>query len=246
MKRTTPDEFVKPRPKVRTKKISFVRIYSGIEELPIGSEHENDERINLSWNRIRAIPQNLESLRCLRSLDLTGNKIEIIPSSLGCLTILKRLELSDNKIRFIAPEIGELKTLTFLGLNSNKLKFLPVEVCNLLNLRHLQVANNDLATIPTGLARLTRLQSVMLQNNPDIQVPIQIGSLTETKIYIGWSAILDEPNDRNRRNGKRLKKNWERAVGLVTMFHIQFGCDSPILESTFSSCQFLSTETLVQ
>lgn len=57
----------------------------------------------------------------LNKLDLSGNQIKGLPENIGNLTNLKHLNLSHNQIATLPPSLGHLKNLRHLDLRNNNL-----------------------------------------------------------------------------------------------------------------------------
>lgn len=57
----------------------------------------------------------------LNKLDLSGNQIKGLPENIGNLTNLKHLNLSHNQIATLPPSLGHLKNLKHLDLRNNNL-----------------------------------------------------------------------------------------------------------------------------
>src|ERR1035437_9489485 len=65
---------------------------------------------------ISVIPDEIGSLKNLRTLGLYGNKIAQLPASIGKLTHLEVLYIDGNPIKELPESIGELKNLRILGI----------------------------------------------------------------------------------------------------------------------------------
>ncbi|MBM0278412.1 Imm1 family immunity protein [Micromonospora tarensis] len=64
-------------------------------------------------------------LTALTRLDLTGNRLAALPESLGNLTALTRLAVTDNQLTALPESLGNLTGLTRLDLAGNRLTVLP-------------------------------------------------------------------------------------------------------------------------
>lgn len=65
---------------------------------------------------ISVIPEEIGSLKNLRTLGLYGNKIAQLPASIGGLTHLEVLYIDGNPIKELPESIGDLKNLRILGI----------------------------------------------------------------------------------------------------------------------------------
>lgn len=63
----------------------------------------------------------LERLKNLVSLNLSGNRLTALPTSIGSLNCLEILDASNNDLRELPPTIGDLQTLQTLNITGNPL-----------------------------------------------------------------------------------------------------------------------------
>ena len=86
----------------------------------------NLKLLDMSGNNINEIDGNLiKGLSSLVELDLSKNKIRYIPNNIQFLTFLEVLRISNNQLLEIPEELGVLTRLKKLFLNENSLQFLP-------------------------------------------------------------------------------------------------------------------------
>src|SRR5207302_593359 len=94
--------------------------------------------------------------RNARSLDLSGNRLTALPPEVGQLSALTSLNLSDNRLAVLPPEIGRLSALTTLNLCGNQLTVLPPEMGDLSSTVSLHLSDNPLQEpLPSLVARGT-------------------------------------------------------------------------------------------
>lgn len=60
-----------------------------------------------------------------RTLDVSGNKLSALPPEIGKLKRLTIFKCSGNKIRYLPPEIGKCKLLEELVASENELSDVP-------------------------------------------------------------------------------------------------------------------------
>ena len=86
----------------------------------------NLKLLDMSGNNINEIDGNLiKGLSSLVELDLSKNKIRYIPNNIQFLTFLEVLKISNNQLLELPEELGVLTRLKKLFLNENSLQFLP-------------------------------------------------------------------------------------------------------------------------
>jgi GTPase SAR1 family protein len=100
--------------------------------------------LDLSANRLRALPPEIAQLTSLRTLTLAGNQLSLLPPEISQLTNLTALDLSGNELATLPSEIGRLRNLQRLWLNGNRLTGLPPEISQLPRLQELRLADNPL------------------------------------------------------------------------------------------------------
>ncbi|XP_028758690.1 receptor-like protein EIX2 [Neltuma alba] len=106
--------------------------------------------LNLRGNVLNAIPEALQNMTSLRSLDLSDNTIDFVP-----LCNLDSVPLW----------LGEFRSLTHLNLARNKLTgFFPVAILNISSVKFLDLSSNNL-TSAVPLWFIKRVQHVNLTNN---------------------------------------------------------------------------------
>jgi hypothetical protein len=118
---------------------------------------QNVLSLDLSKNRLAALPREISLLQSVTWLSLSSNNLRSIPASIGELTALKKLVLSGNMVSLLPPTFGRLNSLKELDLSSNRLLSLPLEIGMLSALVELNLAHNKLCELPLEFSRLTSL-----------------------------------------------------------------------------------------
>jgi internalin A len=77
-------------------------------------------------------------------LDLQGKQLSSLPENIDSLTSLYSLNLSCNKLTSLPESIGNLTSLNCLDLSCNQLTKLPKSISNLINLKSLVLEDNYL------------------------------------------------------------------------------------------------------
>ncbi|CAK8720199.1 MAG: hypothetical protein CDV28_1588 [Candidatus Electronema aureum] len=108
--------------------------------------------LDLSLNKLTALPPELFQLRYLTWLNLSGNQLNSLPSAISKLTNLTWLNLSGNQLNSLPSAISKLTNLTWLDLSGNQLNSLPLEICKLPELETLRLGDNPLVSPPLEIA----------------------------------------------------------------------------------------------
>lgn len=126
--------------------------------------------LDISYNHIHDIPQQIGQLVLLKELRCSFNKISSIPDTIGRLKRLRILLLNANRLIKIPSELGKLEQLEELNLNENLLEQLPNTLALCPVLRSLKLHNNRLKTIPFELADVLTLEELVCENNPELEM----------------------------------------------------------------------------
>ncbi|XP_069491569.1 PH domain leucine-rich repeat-containing protein phosphatase 2 isoform X2 [Ambystoma mexicanum] len=122
--------------------------------------------LNLSHNRLGALPVQLCQICTLTELNLSCNGLTQLPMEIGHLLCLQTLNLDGNALTCLPDELGNLHQLSFLGLSFNDLLTVPKVYDKLITLDKLSMAGNQLETLSLGLlSTMTHLKYVDLRMN---------------------------------------------------------------------------------
>ena len=123
-----------------------------------------DFRLDLSRQKLKAVPPEIFQFTELRELNLSSNKISIFPPEIKVFTHLAALNFSNNKIVEVPVEIGTLKHLKTIHINRNEITTLPQETGQLTKLEILDMWSNELDSLPSSIQHLKRLKVLELRN----------------------------------------------------------------------------------
>lgn len=127
------------------------------------------------------LPQNMDDLVYLDSLNCNGWKLDALPGEIGKLTNLRGLTLSNNNLTLLPGEIGALENLQWMDLHSNALKTIPGEIGLLSDLQYLNLSRNQLETLPPEIGNLEQLEILDLGSNHWLHLPDELGKLQHLK-----------------------------------------------------------------
>ncbi|XP_038075684.1 leucine-rich repeat protein 1-like [Patiria miniata] len=164
--------------------------YPVLERFPKGLESLRVNGCGLS----RVDPRILE-LKSLRALDLSGNRIRALPNDPGQLSALAELKVANNLLERLPPSLclSSLRTsLQFLDLAGNSLKFFPPQICDLASLLRLNVANNQLTSLPEHFGQLSRLRFFSAAENQIEVLPFSFMDLAMEEVDFSGNCFKCE------------------------------------------------------
>lgn len=116
------------------------------------------------------------------SIDLSREKLTAIPPIVYRFTEIKTLNLSKNKIELLGDSILVFKHLETLNLTKNKMYSIPFAIFQLSTLRQLLLAENHIERIPHEIEQLTALETLDLYYNAVNFISPQLKTLPNLKI----------------------------------------------------------------
>ena len=145
------------------------------------------EELLIGHNPISKLPDNLESLKNLKSLSINSTQIKEFPSDLSALESLETIGLDHNEFKKVPDPILTLPSLTRLRLNNNKLTDLKFIDERLEGLESIYLYSNDLKQIDCEIENLKSLKELLIFGNQIDSIPDCIGSLTNLEKLEIWS-----------------------------------------------------------
>ena len=139
--------------------------------------------LDLSFNQIGSLPNDLERLSSLNHLNLSNNSLEVLPSSICSLSSLVVLKLSHNRLSALPDHIGDhLQNLTELALDSNRLNHLPKSLARAENLEYLDVHANLISELSSDFGQMTKLAILNMRNNLLCGLPSDLGLAASLRV----------------------------------------------------------------
>lgn len=187
----------------------------GLTELPpeVFDLADTLEVLNLSGNRLRALPPDLHRLRKLRVLFCSDNDFTTVPEHLGeCPQLsmvgfksnrlthvpasalppqLRWLILTDNQLTALPRELGRCQGLEKLALAGNRLQQLPDEMAACRQLGLLRISANQFQALPDWLTTLPLLAWLAYAGNPCAERPAAAAARATPTAWpdIAWSTL---------------------------------------------------------
>ncbi|CAI0394503.1 unnamed protein product [Linum tenue] len=149
--------------------VSGLELAGPIPDITIG-KLTNLRTLDLSSNRITALPSDMWSLSSLKTLNLSSNQISgLLPNDIGNFGGLETLDLSGNSFTGeIPPAVRSLLSLRVLKIGGNGFEGrIPVEILSCMSLVVLDLSLNKLnGSLPEGFgASFPNLQRLNLAGN---------------------------------------------------------------------------------
>lgn len=146
------------------------------------------EVLNLSGNRLCALPHDLSRLHRLKVLFCSDNPFETLPEVLGDCAQLEMVGFKSNRLQHV-PAAALPEKLRWLILTDNQIEALPDALGQRPRLQKLMLAGNRLRTLPQSMAGLNQLELLRLAANRLKTLPdwlLQLPSLA-------WLAFAGNP-----------------------------------------------------
>lgn len=106
----------------------------------------------------------------LEILDLSFNKLSALPADFGRLKKLRILFCSENHFSVLPAVLADCPMLDIVGFKSNQIETVPAEALNP-NLRWLILTNNNIAVLPDEIGQCPRMEKLMLAGNRLAELP---------------------------------------------------------------------------
>lgn len=152
--------------------------------------------LRLDGNRLTALPDSLGQCRRLDELSVANNALREIPSmAIKHLSNLRVLDLSSNDLTTLPREMRHLTSLHVLKLSPNRIREIPDDFGSTLSsVTTLELSHNELTSLPRGIGGMKSLTSLNLSPNRIVRLPSSLGQLTAlTELNVSHNQ-LEEVN----------------------------------------------------
>ncbi|GMH93565.1 hypothetical protein TrST_g2462 [Triparma strigata] len=153
------------------------------------------EKLNVSNNKIVAIPQTFARLENLNEFEFNNNLIEVLPAGFSRWRMVTSFSPHQNRISTVPHELCSIVSLTELNVSNNRVMDLPQAIGKLKNLVRLDCSFNRLCQLPASVCELDKLEVLLLIDNNLELLPSQLGgmkSLRELNLYHNLLEDLPE------------------------------------------------------
>jgi hypothetical protein len=188
-----------------TDEVTFKKIISRLSLL------KNLSKLSFKDNELSNVPDNITSLKALRSLTIEGNndldfndlckKIKILP--------LTELNLVDNDLRKTPAAISEISSLRKIQLTgSDRLNYedLMEQLAKLPALTTLAIPVNFITEVPKNISLLKSLQVLDVSNNVLMELPGEISSLKAiNNLSIQGNLVLNPLKELEKLKGNDIR-----------------------------------------
>jgi len=148
------------------------------------------EALNLSKLELTEIPEEINGMGELVSLNLRGNQLAVIrdefvtflplmetlnlsknvfntlPDTIGSLSCLRRIVLSDNQLSSLPIDLFAMPKIAEIYAERNYIRELPKGISVAMNLTKLMLSDNQISFVPEEVCELPKLERLDLRNNP--------------------------------------------------------------------------------
>jgi Leucine-rich repeat (LRR) protein len=126
---------------------------------------KNLTKIDVSYNFIRTLPQNIDRCQALEELDCSNNELTGLPDSLGNCQGLQMLKCANNQLTAFPNSLGNCPALQILDCVNNQLTALPGMLGNCQVLQLLFCNHNQLTGLPDTLGSCQVLNALECFDN---------------------------------------------------------------------------------
>jgi len=176
--------------------------------------------LTYTWKPLTTLPMEIESMICLREVNLGWNKLTLVPRALFQLPFLYRVFLNNNALSSLPPLSGAplLETLT---VNNNRLASLPADIHFLPLLTSLQIDHNRLRSLPSLLVECKLLSHLDASDNLVAYVPPEFSRLDSLSVLcLDRNPISNLPSDIYRKGThivlEELRRQYEKSGANAT------------------------------
>jgi Leucine-rich repeat (LRR) protein len=150
--------------------------------------------LDLSHNRLDAIPDSIGLLTCLQHLLLPHNNILSLPETCGQLKLLQVFDVSHNPLQNLPGSLGFLRSLVKIEVEKCPLRMPPADVVAMgsvmilkflkevrlsVEANALDLSRLALEVLPASLCRHTDLTSLVLNDNLLASLPTAVAAMTK-------------------------------------------------------------------
>ena len=139
----------------------------------------------------RSLEKALQNPDQVYRLDLSGQKLKAVPEGVFLLKNLNALDLSNNKLKELPERLQELRHMQELRASKNKLTEVPKSLCRLTHLKRLDLSRNALSGLPTCIGALKELVSLDLWDNDLSDFPEEMAEMRALR-FLDLRAIQFE------------------------------------------------------
>ncbi|KOB68881.1 Leucine-rich repeat-containing protein 57 [Operophtera brumata] len=155
--------------------------------------------LQLSDYKLKEVPPEVLNLsEILRNLDLSKNRISALPDDISRLKHLKLFNLDTNKLHTLPNSIVNMKKLEVLNISNNLVTALPLSFSNLSNLKQVYLNNNNLVFFPLQLLGLPNLEVVELSNNKITVIPTGMSDFHATELNLSQNQLSQISEDMHK------------------------------------------------
>lgn len=186
-------------------------------------DHPKVRTINLQWNKIKLVNQDLSCLLNLETVNISFNEVTAV-RTLWELPALKNLKLQKNKITSLI-NFPEFKALENLSLSFNDLKD-TAGIENLKNLVTLELAHNQIEEL-VWLDNMEKLQALKVEFNKlkdlnwieDLK-NLEFVSAARNQLK---AKLLEEMNEMNESFLNKILGNSDGAIDWIPVIELPLG-----------------------
>lgn len=127
--------------------------------------------LNISWNNISCLPEDMSTFKVLKELNLAHNAITTIPRSIASMNELETLHCEYNMIIAFIEELVFVKKLSFLNISHNRITQVPRNEWDKSKLVKMDLSYNNIQPpLPNEMFALSMISRLYLKGNEKLKL----------------------------------------------------------------------------
>ena len=156
--------------------------------------------LNLSWNqKIKEIPPGAcGKMKRLRRLYMSGCGLTCLPEDLDQMVNLETLDLRGNSLSHLGNNLKNMTKLTYVLLAENPFESLEEEFPfdTLVNIECLYLGRTNMKTLPGGIGQMVKIKEISLYGNQLECLPKEFCNLpSDAQVYLFDNPLSSPPLD---------------------------------------------------
>jgi hypothetical protein len=170
------------------------KLYMKTLNLPASGQLADSKRFSISRGLTEFPLEILDLADSIEILDLSNNRLKALPDEFCRLQKLRVVFFNNNEFEVVPEVLAQCPNLSMIGFKANRIKMVPEHALPLTT-RWLILTDNQIEQLPTSMGRLGKLQKLMLAGNRLRSLPHQMSACTSLELIRLAANQLDHLPD---------------------------------------------------